>query len=205
MKIWEPEELSLNAAESYDNAYMDVDVWIDLKGPNFEKRVFGFWDGGQNFKIRFTAVSSGEWSYTSGASRPDSGLCGKTGTFSVSGWTEEEKAANCSRRGILRPGKNGHGFVHPDGTSFFMIGDTWWAAPSFRFKWSDDNEERPLEECYFKDLVRYRKKQGYNTIAMLSGHPTWANDGFPPEIEIEPDVYARQAWKQSGTESAKDM
>jgi hypothetical protein len=205
MKIWKVEELSLIASESYDNPYMDVDVWIDLKGPGFEKRVFGFWDGGRNFKIRFTAVSPGEWSYVSGASRPDLGLCGKAGTFTVSAWTEEEKAANCSRRGILRPGKNGRGFVHPDGTSFFMIGDTWWAAPSFRFKWSDEEEERPLEECYFKDLVRYRKKQGYNTVAMLVGHPTWANDGFPPAIEIEPGIYARQAWKQSGTESAKDM
>ena len=205
MKIWEVQELSLAASGEYENPYLDMDVWIDLKGPGFEKRIFGFWDGGGSFKIRFTPVEAGLWTYVSGASRPDQGLCGKKGEFTAEPWTEAEKEEAASRRGILRAGENGRGFVHPDGKSFFMIGDTWWAVPSFRFKWSDDEVERPLEECYFKDLVKYRIRQGYNAIAMLAGHPAWANDGLPPEIEIEPGIYARQGWKQSGTESAKDM
>jgi hypothetical protein len=205
MKIWDVEELTLTASGTYENPYMDIDVWIDLKGPGFAKRVYGFWDGGQVFKVRFTATAPGEWSWRSGSFPLDPGLDGKTGQCTALPVSEENKKKNIACRGILRPSENGHGFVHPDGSSFFMIGDTWWAAPSYRFKWSDDDEVRPLEEGYFKDLVRYRKEQGYNTIAMLAGHPSWANDGYPPEIEIEKGVYARQAWQQSGTESAKDM
>lgn len=205
MLLWEVQELTLRAAKTYANPYMDVDVWIDLEGPGFKKRVYGFWDGGNIFKVRFTPVNPGRWTYRSGSFPEDSGLAGQSGGFDAEEAGEDEKRHNPALRGILRLSANGRGFVHADGTPFFMIGDTWWAAPSFRFKWSDDDTPRPLEECYFKDLARFRKNQGYNTIAMLAGHPSWANDGYPPEIEIEPGVYARQSWKQQGTNSAKDM
>ena len=59
VKIWEPCELTLTASGQYANPYMDVDVWIDLKGPGFEKRVYGFWDGGNTFRIRYTATTPG--------------------------------------------------------------------------------------------------------------------------------------------------
>lgn len=205
VKMWEPLELTLTALEKYDNPYMDVDVWIDLQGLGFEKRVYGFWDGGDTFRVRYTATAPGEWSYTSGSSTGDKGLTGITGSFTAEDWSEAEKEQCISRRGILRPAENGHGFVHPDGKSFFMIGDTWWATPTYRFKWSDDDVSRPVDEGYFKDLVKYRGNQGYNTIAMLACHPTWANDKYPPEVEVEPGIFARSAWRQKGTDSAKDM
>lgn len=205
MRIWEKQEVVLRSAGSHENPYMDVDVWIDLKGPGFDKRVYGFWDGGNTYRVRFTATQPGEWSYVSGSSPHDEGLSGVSGSITAEDWSEEEKAENAARRGILRPSKNGHGFAYPDGNSFFMIGDTWWAAPTYRFKWNDSDESRPVEEGWFQDLVKYRKAQGYNTIAMLAGHPTWANDGLPPEIMMEPDVCIRSAWQQCGTQSAKDM
>ena len=43
---WEVQEIVLHAAKPYANAYKDVDAWVELKGPNFSKRVYGFWDGG---------------------------------------------------------------------------------------------------------------------------------------------------------------
>jgi len=205
VKTWDLGEVKLNASLAFENPYMDVDVWIDLEGPGFAKRIYGFWDGGKVYKVRFTVTAPGEWRWRSGSFPRDSGLGGKSGKITAVPATEEDKKNNAAFRGILQPSENGHGFVHPDGTDFFMVGDTWWAVPSYRFKWSDDDTERPVEKGYFKDLVKYRKKQGYNTIAMLAAHPAWANDGFPPEIKIEEGVYVRQAWKQSGTASAKDM
>jgi len=79
MKLWEVQELSLQAVKTWENPYMDVDVWIDLEGPDFKKRVYGFWDGENTFKIRYTAASPGLWSYRSGSFPEDPGLCGKTG------------------------------------------------------------------------------------------------------------------------------
>src|SRR5690348_12578546 len=50
--IWEKQEATLTAARSYPNPYTDVTVWVDLSGPGFRKRVYGFWDGGQVFHVR---------------------------------------------------------------------------------------------------------------------------------------------------------
>ena len=44
--IWEKEEVKLIAEHSYRNPYTEVTVWVDLSGPGFHKRVYGFWDGG---------------------------------------------------------------------------------------------------------------------------------------------------------------
>ena len=40
-KLWDVLELTLRAAKEYENPYMDIDVWIDLNGPGFQKRVYG--------------------------------------------------------------------------------------------------------------------------------------------------------------------
>src|SRR5690349_15036177 len=47
--VWEKQELTFAAAHTYSNAYTEAVVWVDLTGPNFNKRVYGFWDGGQTF------------------------------------------------------------------------------------------------------------------------------------------------------------
>ena len=59
---------------------------------------------------------------------------------------------------------------HADGTPFFVLGDTWWAAGTNRFRWFDDDVERPIGPgAGFKDYVRFRKAQGYNWINMHCG------------------------------------
>ena len=43
--VWEKIEVSLTANQNFPNPYADVIVWVDLTGPGFNKRVYGFWDG----------------------------------------------------------------------------------------------------------------------------------------------------------------
>ena len=50
--VWEKVEIKLQAQRQYDNPYTDVKVWVDLKGPEFERRCYGFWDGGHTFRVR---------------------------------------------------------------------------------------------------------------------------------------------------------
>ena len=78
--LWQKVDIELLADNHYDNPYTDVIVWVDLKGPGFSKRVYGFWDGGQNFVVRVTAPSAGEWSWVSGSSRPGHGVKRPYGT-----------------------------------------------------------------------------------------------------------------------------
>src|SRR5579871_2759791 len=88
---WDKQELTFTAGKSSANPYTEVTVWIDLTGPNFNKRVYGFWDGGQTFRVRYVATAPGTWKWKSGATPADSGLSGKSGSVTATDWTEAEK------------------------------------------------------------------------------------------------------------------
>lgn len=215
--MWDVHEIVLHSTEKYDNPYTDVTVWAQLEGPDFCKRVFGFWDGGNTWRIRVTATAPGTWSYTTGASVPDAGLSGISGAYQAIAWSEEEKVQNICRRGIIRATQNGHAMEYADGTPYIMVGDTWWALASWRYPWVDDEQERPIgPEMTMKDMARQRLKQGYNTVGTIVAFPTWANDGKPATIKIddEHDTYVRGAWATCSVEdwlsgapntSARDM
>ncbi|UCF17779.1 MAG: DUF5060 domain-containing protein, partial [Phycisphaerales bacterium] len=53
--VWEKVEIVLRADKPYENPYTDVEVWVDLQGPGFDKRCYGFWDGGRAFRVRVLA------------------------------------------------------------------------------------------------------------------------------------------------------
>ena len=206
--VWEKQELSFTAAKTYANPYTDVVVWIDLKGPGFAKRVYGFWDGGQTFHLRLLAIMPGEWTWTSGSSPADPGLGGKNGAFTAIAWTAAELDENPLRRGMIQPTANRHALEHADGTPFLAIGDTWYAVPANRFKWYDDDLERPIgPTAGFKDYVRYRKAQGFNWVNVIAAFPNWKTDDKPWRLKMEDAAQTtiRSAWLEFGTGSAKNM
>ena len=206
--VWEKQEVTLTAAGSYANLYTDVTVWVDLTGPHFHKRVYGFWDGGQTFRVRVVATEPGVWSWRSGSAHEDKGLDGKTGSFTAIAWSDAEKQENPLRRGFLRASANGHALETADGMPFLVQGDTWWAAGTNRYKWYDDDRERPIgPDAGFKDYVLFRKAQGYNWINMIAAFPNWMTDGKPWHVVMDdPEkTTVRSAWLEFGTGSAKNM
>lgn len=211
--VWEKQEITLTSPRAFANPYTDVTVWVDLTGPGFSKRVYGFWDGGQTFRVRVVATAPGEWKWRSGSEPADSGLAGKTGGFTAIAWTDAEKQANPLRHGFLRATANQHALEHADGTPFFAIGDTWWALGTNRFKWYDDGERPIGPSAGFKDCVRLRKAQGFNWVNMIAAFPNWNNDGQPWRVVMNDADHTtvRSAWLEFGTAtgprngSAKDM
>lgn len=196
------------SSHPFANPYTDVIVWVDLSGPGFQKRIFGFWDGGQTFKVRLLATTPGRWTWKSGSEPFDPGLTGKTGEFDAIDWTNKEKQENPLRRGFLRSTPNHHALQLADGTPFFVQGDTWYSAGTNRFRWYDDNVERPIgPTAGFKDYVRFRKAQGYNWVNIIAAFPNWNTDGLPWHIVMnDPDhTTVRSAWLEFGTGSAKNM
>jgi len=205
-RVWEKVEITLRAQGSYENPYKEAEVWVDLKGPGFEKRCYGFWDGDDLFRVRVLATAAGTWKWRSGSNQRDSGLNGKSGVFKAVGWSEAQKRKNLCRRGMIRASANGHAFEWADGTPFFLLGDTWWPVPTFRYRWYDDDRERPIgPEAGLKDYLRFRRKQGFNCIAMIASLGNWANDDKPSRMKMADGTILRAAWKQAGTDSAKDM
>jgi len=77
---WEKVEIVLTAARDYPNPYVDVEVWVELSGPGFTKRCYGFWDGGRIYRVRVVATGPGQWTWRSGSNQDDPGLSGKTGS-----------------------------------------------------------------------------------------------------------------------------
>jgi hypothetical protein len=206
--VWEKQELTFTSERTFVNPYTEVTVWVDLKGPHFAKRVYGFWDGGKTFRVRVLATEPGAWSWQSGSNPPDPGLASGRGSFNAIAWSEEEKQQNTLRRGFLKATANGHALEQPDGTPFFAIGDTWWAAGTNRFRWYDDDRERPLgPDAGFKDYVRYRKAQGFNWINIIAAFPNWMTDGQPWRVTMNDaeKTTVRSAWTEFGTGSAKNM
>jgi len=204
--VWEKTEIVLRAQTKYDNPYTDAVVWVDLEGPGFKKRCYGFGDGGDTFRVRVAATAPGKWTWRSGSRPVDPGLSGASGSFTAVAWGEREKQDNPCRRGTIRPSANGHAFQYADGTPFFLLGDTWWAASTFRFPWRDDDRPSPLgPQAGFKDYVRYRVGQEFNCIAIIAAFPNWANDGKPAGLNMAGGTVLRSAWRQAGTRSAKTM
>jgi len=199
--VWEIVDLTFHATRQYANPYTNVEVWVNLHGPDFNKRCYGFWDGGDVFRVRILATQPGQWTWHSGSNQKDDGLDNQKGSFKAVPWTEAEKDAVPTRRGFIQPTANGHAFQYADSTPFILLGDTWYAAATHRFKWHDDDKERPIgPEAGFKDYLRLRKQQGFNSVTIIVAFPNWANDSQPWEIWIDQkaDLGVRSAWVDQG-------
>ena len=201
--VWEMQEIIFESARDYANPYAEVDCWIELSGPNFTRRVYGFWDGGRTFKVRFVATAPGEWSWRSGSNQPgDAGLNPGGGKLTAVAWTDAELAANPNRRGFVRASDNGHALRYADGTPFFLVGDTWLAASTWRLPYKGAPaaaDYQPGPGIGFEEAVGWRKRQGYNSISFIAAFPHWTADHHGATYANRDGVYLRNAWEKFGT------
>ena len=207
IRVWEMKEIKLSAEKVYNNPYLDVTCWIELKGPNFSKRVYGFWDGENNFKIRVVATKPGKWEWKSNSNQlDDEGLNNKSGSFYAAEWTDKEKQQNPNLHGFLRASQTGHSLQYADGKEFFMIGDTWLAASTWRLPFRNTEAIKnyePSPGMGFEDAVMYRKKQGFNSVSMISCFPNWDSDIHPSTYADTNNIYIRNAWEKFGYDVGK--
>lgn len=206
-RLWQMQEVSLEASGNYENPYVDVECWIDLEGPGFSKRVYGFWDGGQRFKVRFVATAAGKWSWTTGSNQEDdAGLNGGGGSLVAVDWSDSEKQANANRRGFLRASENGRALEYADGTPFYLTGDTWLAASTWRLPWKGTRAEEgyvPGPGISFEEAVAYRKSQGYNSVSFVAAFPNWDADQRGATYANSDGVFVRNAWEKFGYWAAR--
>lgn len=207
LPVWELQELVFTAESRYDNPYSQVDMWVDLKGPGFDKRVYGFWDGDNQFKVRIVATAPGQWQWQSGSNQVgDLGLNGKSGSFVARAWTEAEKRENPNRRGFVGATPNGRALQYADGTPFFMVGDTWLAGTTWRLPFRNaptSTDYQPGPGVGFEDAVEYRKRQGFNSVSMIAAFPNWEADLNPSTFANEDGIFLRNAWEKFGYDVAE--
>ena len=166
---WEVYSLSFKSTNKYLNPYSQIGVdgtsdllqvtFVGTSGEAKDKKItlIGFWNDGTQWRVNFSPAYTGSWKYTS--SSRDKSMNGKKGTFEVIPWSEEEKIANPTRRGLIQVKKTGdnagHYFEYQDGQPFLWIADTWW-------NWT----KKDIHFETFKKLVDDRSEKGF-TIGQL--------------------------------------
>ena len=197
---WEMQEIVLKAEREYKNYYTDVTCWIDLQGPGFSKRIYGFWNGDNIYVVRMVATKSGMWNWKSGSNQTDdNGLNNHNGEFKALEWTEQEKEQNTNRHGFVSATANGHALQYSDGTPFFLTGDTWLAGATWRLPFRDastSNDYLPGPGIGFEDAVKYRKNQGFNSVSMIACFPNWESDMNASTYADSNGIYIRNAWEK---------
>jgi hypothetical protein len=86
---WETVEITLSASSVPADPYAGEQVWVDLAGPGFSNRCYGFWDGGNRFGVRVMATTPGTWTWRSGSRLDDPALRNQSGAFEAVPWSVE--------------------------------------------------------------------------------------------------------------------
>lgn len=128
VETWRRWEHVLTSAREYDHAHADVALQVVYTGPEGRAlHAYGFWDGGDTFRIRAAFPTPGTWRWeTSCSDKTNTGLHQRRGAVEVSAYRGENPLY---RRGFPRVSDDRRFLVLGDGTPFLWIGDTAWAAP----------------------------------------------------------------------------
>jgi len=115
-QVWNVEELEWQSG-AHSDPYRQVELTATFLGPrNAIQTVRGFWDGGSRYRLRWTPVAPGRWTYRTQSNDP--ALSGKSGSFDV-------KPAPLTSRGFLRRDEaNPSAFVFDNGERYFLFGTT---------------------------------------------------------------------------------
>ena len=128
--LWQRGDIVLTSEKQYENPYTDVDVDATFVHESGEEiHLYGFWNGGDEWRVRFAPTKTGVWSYTVFCSDPENAsLNGVTGTLTA---VPNDGKTALDRHGFVRVSDNGRYFVYDDGTPFYWLGDTNWQAPNY--------------------------------------------------------------------------
>ena len=130
-------ELVLHSDKEYENPFLDVAVDAVFTHENGRTvSLPGFWNGENEWKVRFSPDRVGAWSYVVTCSDEGNASLTASGTVTAEAC---EPSNELEKHGFVRlePGKRY--FVYDDGKPFFWLGDTHWQMPDY---------ER-LDECNY--------------------------------------------------------
>lgn len=124
---WTRWEHTLTSGVSYPNPYQQVTLAVTYTGPDSRSfQGYGFWDGGQTFKLRFLFPTPGLWTWrTTCSDAGNTGLHDKSGTVDVAQYVGDHPLY---KKGYLTVSRSKRYLAHDNGDAFLWIGDTPWSA-----------------------------------------------------------------------------
>jgi hypothetical protein len=137
-----------------------VTLRVRYTGPDGRTlRTYGFWDGGDAFRIRGAFPTPGTWQWeTECSDATNTGLHRQHGQVTVAAYRGDNPLF---QRGFLKVSDNRRYLAYGDGTPFLWIGDTAWAVPH---KASDEDWE-----AYVADRIGK-----HFTMVQVGPAPEWA-------------------------------
>jgi hypothetical protein len=149
------------------------------------KSVAAFWDGGNNWKVRFSPNELGVWSFhlESGAGT-DIDTKEASGAFTCVSYTGRN---SIFVHGSIRLSANRRYFEHSDGTPFLWLSDTAWNGP---LKSDDEGWEKYLQDRASKGFttVQFVMTQWIAAATDANGRRAYSVDGG---LAVDPSFFAR--------------
>ena len=126
--LWHPAEFVLHASVVRANAIQECELRATFTAPSGrQRRVYGFWDGGDTWRVRFAPDEVGTWTgLTICSDAADAGLHGQTLGLVA---TAAAGQTAFDRHGPVGVAADGRHFEHRDGTPFLWLADTCWNGP----------------------------------------------------------------------------
>lgn len=151
--LWDKLELSFTSERTYENPLYELNEFyaVFTSPTGRSKKINGFWDGGNDFKIRFSPDELGTWTYQTHSS--DKGLDQQTGKFDCSRSTSK---LTLYQKGAIKRSKGDYHLSYSDGTPFFFTACTAWngALKSTKEEW--------------EQYLTHRAKNNYNVIQFVT-------------------------------------
>lgn len=159
---WQPYEIVLTAEREHPWWEFPVQARFQREGGDETLTVEGYWDGGRRWVVRVAFPKPGTWLWRTESVDP--GLVGKSGRIEVATPGEDRLRANPNFRGQVRIAAGGRYFEYADGTPFFLLADTLWAANTARCGLGADGTGP------FTEYLADRKRKGFTAVLMQLIH-----------------------------------
>lgn len=121
-EMWRPVILTFESACSFDNPFLDVEIWAEFTGPSGRViRREAYWDGERIYRVSFAPTELGAWSYVIEAPE-QTGLNGRTGNVEA---VPYEGELDLYRHGFIRVADDSRMFAYSE-----MVRRSFgWAIP----------------------------------------------------------------------------
>src|SRR5687768_8365114 len=123
VRQWSRFEIELTSDRAYENPSQEVMLTATfVSETGVVRRVDGFWDGDNTWRVRFSPDRIGRWRYVTECSDLlNLGLHGRTGSFNCA--KVEHGGNRFEQHGSIKIAPNGRYLTHADGTPFFYLAD----------------------------------------------------------------------------------
>lgn len=167
---WRVLEIHLQSTHRFTNPCHDAQLAATFTAPSGRQiSWYGFWDGGEAWRVRFAPDEEGTWRYQLSLQGKQNGEVASTqGSFTCTPSLDETVF---DRHGPIRLADNKRNLIHADGTPFFWMADTAWNGP---LRSTDDEWQQYLET---------RVRQRFNAVQWVATHWRAAREG---DIEGQP-------------------